>query len=351
MTNADPDHQKLTHLRKLLIDSFDLEELRLLCFDLGLDYEELAGKTKSTKMQDLVTYLQRRGELQRLLDAVKSQRPNVDWPDFAPTVEDTAAEEKREHGAMPGDQVSGDEDTTTYNYIDEKTGLEMIYIPAGEFIFGGKESVDDRGNVLTVRPETKYLPDFWISKTPVTVSHFHRFAPEATHWRHAFDERYGKWRSMVIRPPAKKLDHPIVEVSWRVAKFYADWANMALPSAEQWEKAARGTDGRIYPWGNKWRDGYCNTKEEGIATTTPVGQYSPQGDSPYGCVDMAGNVREWTTSSRRILFILDKLPYARGGSYDSYQDNVRVTDLFLGNHNDRQEYSDVGFRLVRYHRV
>lgn len=92
MANTDPDRQKLIHLRKLLIGHFDLEELRLLCFDLGLDYEELAGRTKSTKMQDLITYLKRRGELKRLLDEVNSQRPNIPWPEFAPTAEDTTTD-------------------------------------------------------------------------------------------------------------------------------------------------------------------------------------------------------------------------------------------------------------------
>ena len=88
-SSVDPDREKLIRLRKLLIEHFDLEELRLLCFDLGLDYEELAGKTKSTKMQDLITYLARRGELQRLIDEINSQRPKVDWPDFSTTLAST----------------------------------------------------------------------------------------------------------------------------------------------------------------------------------------------------------------------------------------------------------------------
>ena len=326
MTNADPDRQELIRLRKLLIGSFNLEELRLLCFDLGLDYEELAGRTKSTKMQDLITYLQRRGELQRLLDEVKSQRPNVDWPDFAPTVKNTVAEEKRGHEAIPDDQVSDDEseeDTAADTSIDEKTGLEMILIPAGDFIYSGKGKFVD-------------LPNFWISRTPVTNSHYLPFV------RASKRDLPEHWNGML--PSAELSDHPVDHVSWHDAKAYADWAAMDLPTEEEWEKAARGTDGRIYPWGNEWRDGYCNTFEMGIGATTPVGQYSPQGDSPYGCVDMAGNVWEWTASwhddekTQRVL---------RGGSWFLNQDNARTASRSYPFQPTVRNF-DFGFRVVRH---
>ncbi len=288
MTNIDPNRQKLIDLRKLLIEHFDLEELRLLCFDLGLDYEELAGRTKSTKMQDLITYLQRRGELQRLIDEASGQRPHAAWPDLSPTTEET-------------DVAT---DTGADFYTDAKSGPEMIRIPAGEFIFGADNRLD-------------YLPEFWISKTPVTNAQYFRFVrvtgyDPPTHWR-------GK------SPKEKLANHPVTWVSWYDAKAYAGWAGMHLPTGREWEKAARGEDGRRYPWGNKWRAGHCNTSEAGVGNTTPVGQYSPQGDSPYGCVDMAGNVIEWTESwfgekeNRRVL---------RGGSWLDNQRGARAASLF-----------------------
>ena len=109
-------------------------------------------------------------------------------------------------------------------------------------------------------------------------------------------------------------DRPVVHVSWDDAVAYAEWAGGRLPSEQEWEKAARGIDGRIYPWGDEFDAARCNSRESGIGTTTPVGRYSPGGDSPCGCADMSGNVWEWTASEyepgsgRRVL---------RGGAFSN----------------------------------
>jgi formylglycine-generating enzyme required for sulfatase activity len=300
---------EMIHLRKLLIKHFDPEELRVLCFDLGLDYEELAGTTKSTKMQDLITYLERRGELPRLLDEVKSQRPNVAWPDFAPTPDTDINDEAVLKEATPAD-----------TYTDDKTGLEMIRIPGGEFIY----SEDNR---------PYYLPEFWISKTPVTNMHYSRFV-RATGYN---SPRH--WKGKTIK--AKLENHPVTEVSWHDAKAYTDWADTRLPTEEEWEKAARGKDGNIYPWGNEWHEGYCNTEEAGNGSTTPVGYYSPKGDSPYECVDMAGNVWEWTAS-----WYDDKEEYIvmRGGSWKSSPLNSYAAYRNYGRFAVRTD--NFGFRVV-----
>lgn len=168
------------------------------------------------------------------------------------------------------------------SWIHPKTGIEMVQIPAGEFLYGDGE-------------ETVYLDEFWIAKTPVTNADYARFVVEMG-WAAPMH-----WKGTQL--PEAIADHPVVYISWCDAQAYAEWAGgeVALPTEQQWEKAARGTDGRKYPWGDKWRDDRCNTSKVHIGGTSPIGQFSPQGDSPYGCVDMSGNVWEWTVSGGERL--------------------------------------------------
>jgi formylglycine-generating enzyme required for sulfatase activity len=108
----------------------------------------------------------------------------------------------------------------------------------------------------------------------------------------------------------------VVHVSWHDAVAFCDWLSaftgkpFRLPSEAEWEKGARGTDGRIYPWGNQWEPARCNTKESGRAEPTPVDAH-PQGASPYALLDMAGNVYEWTRSlwGRKMKEPAYKYPY------------------------------------------
>jgi formylglycine-generating enzyme required for sulfatase activity len=139
-----------------------------------------------------------------------------------------------------------------------------------------------------------HLSEFYIAKYPVTNKQYDTFVRAADH---SFPKH---WENGKI--PLDKKNHPVVWVSWNDALAFCKWLsretgrNFRLPTEAEWEKAARGTDGRIYPWGNDPpTPELCNFDKRGY-DTTPVDQYSPQGDSPYGCADMAGNVWEWTLS-------------------------------------------------------
>ncbi len=197
-------------------------------------------------------------------------------------------------------------------------GKEMVRVPAGEFLYGGNKKKIN-------------LPEFWIDKEPVTNAEYARFVAAKEYLPPAH------WRG--LQPPKDLIDHPVVNVSWNEAVAYATWAGKRLPTEQEWEKAARGTDGCLYPWGDQEpTDKHCNFGEN-VESTTPVGKYSPQGDSPYGCVDLAGNVWEWTdsdfASSSKVL---------RGGSWANAVDYVRSTHRNASVPDFRSV--DLGFRCV-----
>jgi eukaryotic-like serine/threonine-protein kinase len=164
--------------------------------------------------------------------------------------------------------------------------MTLVRVPAGEFLMGSADS--DRDALNDEKPQHKvYLGEYLIGKYDVTNAQYAIFA-KATN------------RRWVI--PAGKEDQPVVDVSWDDAVAFCQWASQVtgrkirLPSEAQWEKAARGTDGRLFPWGNDEPNAYRLNYDMNIKDTTPVGKYSPAGDSPYGAADIAGNVLQWTSS-------------------------------------------------------
>ncbi len=258
------------------------------------------------------------------------------------------------------------------------TLLGFTHIPAGEFIMGSNLMVDEQ-------PQHKIiLPDYWILKYPITVKQFNTFLLDSGYEPDDPKSRRGL------------LNHPVTYITWHDALEYCEWLNkklikladqklskgnfeekeeefwkglrdkrlsITLPNEPEWEKAARGSNGFVYPWGNNPISDAANTKEVGLGTKSIVGGF-PKGTSTYGIVDMIGNVKEWT----RSLWGLDqfdpeyKYPYRsddgrekikftpsvyrvlRGGDYTCTIDEARSTYRFRqGNVNWAQEF---GFRVV-----
>jgi formylglycine-generating enzyme required for sulfatase activity len=200
----------------------------------------------------------------------------------------------------------------------------MVWVPPGPFIYGEGEGT------RVVRLEQ----GLFVARTPVTNAQYARFVAATGH------EPPQHWKGRT--PPEGLRDHPVVYVSWHDAVAYAGWAGARLLTEQEWEKAARGIDGRIYPWGDEFDPSRCNTDESGIGGTTPVGKYSLGGDSPYGAADMAGNVWEWCADwydEGKTYKVL------RGGSWVGGPSIVRCADRLR--YNPDYRYFIVGFRCAR----
>jgi formylglycine-generating enzyme required for sulfatase activity len=162
-----------------------------------------------------------------------------------------------------------------------KDGKKMVLIPAGEFIMGSEEFEPE----MPIR--NVYLPDYYIDIYPVTNAEYKKYI-DATR---ALAPRF--WGSREV--PEGLEDHPVHRVSWYEACAYAEWAGKRLPTEAEWEKAARGTDGRRWPWGNKFDERNSLVWDRGDFMMTASVYDHPNGASPYGVYEMAGNVEEWTS--------------------------------------------------------
>ncbi len=227
---------------------------------------------------------------------------------------------------------------------------QRLTVPAGPFFMGSLPDEREYGyrldenlhNSTAARRhrwfevetrKTVELPAYRIDPTPVTNAAYREFIQQTPHrspfvtpevWRsyrliHKYDavQRF-LWRT--DQPPAGREQHPVVLVSHADATAYCRWRGeregrpLRLPTEAEWEKAARGTDGRYFPWGNAFLASHLNSYDKGPYDTVPVGQF-PQGKSPYGVLDMAGQVFEWTSTP----YQQNPQRYTvKGGSWDDY---------------------------------
>lgn len=176
--------------------------------------------------------------------------------------------------------------------------IEFMKVPAGRFLMGMHEGAGE----IYAHAQPQHLVDikydYYVGRFPITNEQYAKYV-KAKGIKHPVSE----WE--------RKLDHPVVLVAWNDAMAYCQWLcellatelpfglALRLPTEAEWEKAARGSTGLKFPWGDHFDPNKCNASEGGKGDTTHVGAYSPQGDSPYGCADMCGNVLEWTHSVRK----------------------------------------------------
>lgn len=173
-----------------------------------------------------------------------------------------------------------------------------VAVPAGPFLMGSDKRHDVQAYDSELPQHTVTLDAYRIGTYPLTVAEYACFVTATQRSAPSGNPTWGQ--------QTERADHPVVNVSWEDVVAYAQWLSQMtgrpwrLPTEAEWEKAARGTDGRVYPWGNQWEKTRANTSDGGAGTTTPVGAYVDQGDaSPYGAHDLAGNVWEWCSTRHR----------------------------------------------------
>ncbi len=264
--------------------------------------------------------------------------------------------------------------------VSENDGMVQVYVPAGAFMMGNHIQFTNEDP-----PHEVTLDAFWIDRTEVTNVQFAKFIKETGYQTDAeilgsgYALSSGIWQKVNKanwqhpQGPESNLDgleeHPVVQVSWDDAKAYCEWAGRRLPTEAEWEKAARGTDSRTYPWGetaptgnlvnfadkNTTADWANKSENDGYQFTAPVGSY-PSGASLYGAFDMAGNVDEWVNDWYDAFYyqnspsnnppgpVNGNLLVLRGGSWHGDDSNLRTgsrSAAVLG-----FRYTNVGIRCA-----
>lgn len=321
-------------IRDMIIECFSLEELEEFCYEhfryrkiRGTD--QLQGSTLQQKALALVCRAEREGWLESVVHALKQAR-----------LERFREFEKSIFTELP------------CNAVESGPGLvETILIPDGHFWIGSTKE-DDPETRPEEEPQQKlFLPAYYVGKYPVTNAQYYAFVQDT-------DRLVPDYWSNGIFPTGEE-NHPVVRVSHQDAMAFCRWLSMVerrfyrLPTEEEWEKAARGSgDKRRYPWGDEWDPERCNTQEAGIGKTTPVDMYGKKGASPFGVMDMSGNVAEWTCSwyERYPNSLCDNIHFGRtqrvvrGGSWINEASWARVS--FRGHYKPDTRRPYLGFRVV-----
>ncbi len=255
---------------------------------------EIEGQLSTVGEESFVYY----AHIQNSLHA-----PVGDYPILV-TVKDT--EEDPNLGPMAAYQMATAHVSLTGVWI-----RELVLIPAGDFVMGSDPDSDPQALPFSGEMPQHMHPtaEYYIGKYEITSEEYAAFIADNGYlnplywsadgwaWRVAADitkpSPWNEWPQVHSHIGIQFPDYPIYQISWYEAEAFCNWAAGRLPSEAEWEKAARGTDGRIYPWGNEWDPSKVNYDDGPFSVPEPVGSYSPEGDSPYGLADASGNVKEW----------------------------------------------------------
>ena len=233
----------------------------------------------------------------------------------------------------------------------------MVLIPKGAFLMGTNPEEGKIGFEIGVDefPRRKvHLPAYYIDKYEVRVGEYLKFLEASTRTPPGdprFPEVY-PW-AKGEQPPEDLMDHPVIYVSWYDARDYCQWVGKRLSTEAEWEKAARGTDGRYWPWGNDVDYSKANVREYGARGTLPVGSF-PGGISPYGVHDMAGNVAEWVEDwyqaypgndlKRKAFGTVNKV--IRGGAWTLFGDPYSRLTHRTRSIDPTKRHRSIGFRCA-----
>jgi formylglycine-generating enzyme required for sulfatase activity len=254
---------------------------------------------------------------------------------------------------MTQQSVPSSDQTSTSIIVWPNDGKEMVFIPGGTFIMGSND-----GNPNHQPQHHVLVADFYLDRWPITNAEYKKFVDATNHtvpnYQVSWCNTQGyNWDPQTRTYPAGKADHPVVLITWADAMAYAAWSGKRLPTEAEWERAARGLSGRRYAWGDDFAADCCNCKEAGSQGTSPVGVFSPAGDTPEGVVDMVGNVWEWTNSlfypfpydpdDGRESRLAQGFRVLRGASWVN---DASVANCLSRLDGDFQFYNNVGFRCA-----
>lgn len=265
-----------------------------------------------------------------------TQEPPTEWPTQAPTAVPT---EESMPKSPPADASPGD------TWTRPADGMVMVYVPGGTFQMGSDED-DPDASTSEFPQHAVSLEGYWIDQTEVSNAHY----------EHCVEDGVCRQSGYAETEDYAGPDHPVVAVSWHDAVTFCEWAGATLPTEAEWEYAARGPEGYVYPWGNESPTPELCNFDNTLLSTSPVGFY-PAGESWCGALDMAGNVSEWVadwygenyyaespsrspagpeTGDHKVL---------RGGSWGSDQIGIRGADRSYHLPPDHI-YGIVGFRCA-----